>query len=186
MTPRAAVIARAAFALCTVLLIGQRAQAQDFINRRQQARGIFRASPEGIYRHYCAHCHGDDAKGTGRLWVSELSPSPTDLTRLTASEESVVAAIRDGSAAHGKSSLCPPWGRTLSLPDIQRLARYIISLGDKAAPAPSKPALPEPPQDGFPWVLPIVLAGEIALLWWMLRHTQEASNAIRQDPLVRG
>lgn len=169
-----------ALALVMSLWPLQAARAQELINRREQARRAFLASPEGIYRHYCSHCHGDDAMGGGRLWASELSPSPADLTALGLDMESLMAAIRDGSASQGKSNLCPPWGRTISPANLQRLAQYIVSLGEETSPPASQSAVPtEPVGEPLPWLLAAVLFGELALLWRMLRRKKEASNVVQ-------
>ncbi|MFQ5742463.1 MAG: c-type cytochrome [Acidobacteriota bacterium] len=150
-----------------------------FIDRRHQATGAFLATAEEIYRHYCSHCHGEDATGGGRLWASELSPEPPDLTTLEADEAYLVAAIRDGSATHGKSNLCPPWGRTISPPDVQRLARYLLELGGQSSPVRDQTAAASDLQrQPFPWLLMLVVFGEIAILWRMLYRQKEGSNAI--------
>ncbi len=169
------VVKSRAFALVMVLFIQQAGRGQEIINRQEQARGMVLATPQGIYRHYCAHCHGDDATGRGRLWSSELSPTPANLRMLGADEDYLIAAIRDGSTVHGKSNLCPPWGRTISPANIERLARYVASLGGKK-PTDSDPsassvltAMPGTVQEPFPWRLSIVLLAEIGLLGWILR-----------------
>lgn len=159
-----------AFVLAVVLLGSKATHGQEIINRRDEARGMFLATPQGIYGHYCAHCHGEDATGSGRLWPSELSPRPANLTSLDADEAQVIAAIRDGSAAGGKSNLCPPWGRTISAADTTRLARYIVSLGSNAPSLPPALAIPPKPiEEPFPWGLVAVLLVEVALVGWMLR-----------------
>lgn len=161
------------WALCLSVLISQGAAGQqDFINRREEARRATLATPQGLYVHYCAHCHGDDATGGGRLWASELSPPPADLTTIAIDRTALVAAIRDGSAAHGKSNLCPPWGRTIALPDIERLASYIASLqSSKTSTAPAAAGAPPPPaREPFPWLLAGFLLAEVGLLWWLPRR----------------
>lgn len=156
------------FALIMTTCLVQVVKAQELINRRDQVRGAFLATPSGIYGHYCAHCHGDNAKGGGRLWATELSPSPPDLTELEADKEYFLAVIRNGSAAQGKSNLCPPWGRTISPANVERLAQYILSLrSETSAPEPTIPF--EPVRETFPWLLVAVVLGEAAFLWHMLR-----------------
>ncbi len=163
---------------------------EELVNRRDQARGAFLATPRGIYRHYCAHCHGDDATGGGRLWTSELSPSPADLMALDTEPGDLIAAIRDGSAARGKSSLCPPWGGTISATDIERLAQYITSLAEATSPQPAAEAPTEPVREPFPWLLSALVLAEIILLWWMLRapsrKRKEVANVVSPNPSVRG
>ncbi len=164
----------ATFALALVLFCAQVGHGQDIINRREQARRMTMATPQGVYAHYCAHCHGDDAMGSGRLWPTELSPKPADLTALEQSEDYLIAAIRDGSGVHGKSNLCPPWSRTIPAADIGRLARYIVSLGGdnsepSATPAEARGSPSEPVREPFPWLPSIILFVEIGLVVWLLR-----------------
>ncbi len=69
-----------------------------------------------LYMRYCATCHGKDGKGGGPV-AAALKTSPTDLTRLTASNggKFPVGAIREtlggGSSApaHGSPEM-PIWG----------------------------------------------------------------------------
>jgi mono/diheme cytochrome c family protein len=65
---------------------------------------------EGIYRRYCASCHGVEGRGDGPA-ASALSPSPTDLTRLHTSEADLMRLIdgRRTIRAHGTAEM-PVWG----------------------------------------------------------------------------
>lgn len=155
-------------------------QEHLIINRRDQARGAFLATPQGVYGHYCAHCHGEDGTGGGRLWASELSPAPADLTGLGVDRDYVIEAIREGSAVHGKSNLCPPWSPTISTANIERLAQYVLSLGSEAAPEIQT----QPVREAFPWMVMLVVLAEIALLRRML--SKRSSHVVSQDPSVRG
>jgi len=139
------------------------------IDRREQARDAFLATPRGVYGHYCAHCHGENGTGGGRLWASELSPPPADLTALGTDRDYVIEAIREGSAVHGESNLCPPWGRTISATNIERLAQYVVSLGSGVAPEIEV----QPDGEPFPWLLVLVVLAEIAVLGWTLRRNTE-------------
>lgn len=166
--------------LIMVLHGAQVASGEEVINRREQARRMLVATPESIFAHYCAHCHGDDGTGGGRLWPTELSVKPADLTALGVGEDYLIEAIREGSAVHGKSNLCPPWGRTIAAQDVQRLARYIASLGGDAPP-PSENTSDPPRQaaEPFPWLLGAVLMAETVVLLWMLRARKGVSNVAR-------
>ena len=158
----------------------QAARGEELINRREQARQAFLATPQGLYQHYCAHCHGEDGRGSGRLWASDLPASPTDLTALGRDKEYVAALIRDGSAAQGKSNLCPPWGQTLSPANLERLAQYILSLGNQTSPPASAPgaSVVEPKRQPFPWFLLAVVLAEMGLLWRLLRRRKEVSDVV--------
>ncbi|MFQ5722871.1 MAG: c-type cytochrome [Terriglobia bacterium] len=171
------------FALGPALALAQPAPGQELINRRQQARGAFLATPQGLYRHYCAPCHGENADGEGSFWAIELEPRPADLTALAADKEYVLEVIRDGSVGHGKSNLCPPWGRTISPANQERLAQYVASLShETSASVPQAEPVTEP----FPWLLVVLLLGEIVILWRLFRARKEASNAVPQDSPLRG
>ena len=69
-----------------------------------------------LYRHYCATCHGQDAKGNGPA-AAALKVPPPDLTVLAQRRKGVFpaseveAVIRGGSAetAHGSNEM-PVWG----------------------------------------------------------------------------
>lgn len=159
---------------CVVVLMfplwPQSAEEQQ-VDRRGQARDAYRATPEGLYRHFCAHCHGDDAKGGGRLWAAELSPAPPDISALGRPASEIETAITSGSAARGRSALCPPWARTLTPTEIARLARWLAALGAESRP-PS--ADDSPPAAGsaeqVPWLLLALVLGEIAGLCWIWRR----------------
>ncbi|MBI2194126.1 MAG: cytochrome c [Planctomycetes bacterium] len=147
------------------------------IHRQEQARGAFLASPEGVYGHYCSHCHGDDQKGNGRLWAMELSPKPSDLTTTNLNEPALVKFITGGSAAAGRSNLCPPWGRTIPGPEMQRLARYLLARDRDTSPAhtaltPEKGDHREP----FPAALLLVILVELGLLWRIGFHKSYTPN----------
>ncbi len=180
--------------LATVVVVGvgalapasSPAHAQELTNRRDQARRAFLATPAGMYEHYCAHCHGPDGAGSGLFWDADMTPKPADLTALPAEgadHDYLVEAIRDGSAVHGKSTLCPPWGRTISPDNIQRLARYIGALGAEKTPAPAAalaelpttgPADGPPGDEPFPWSLAGIVAAEgLVLLGLFLRSRSE-------------
>lgn len=79
------------------------------------------ADPEGrtFYLRYCAACHGNDARGHGRVAEALVKP-PSDLTRIAERRggkypASEVAALIDGRQeirAHGGSDM-PVWGTLL-------------------------------------------------------------------------
>lgn len=85
--------------------------------------------PKSIFNHYCAPCHGETGRGDGRYYSSDLNPKPTDFTNIeymkTRTDEQIKQCITDGSSAVGKSNLCPPWGKTISGEEINKLATYI-------------------------------------------------------------
>ena len=85
-----------------------------------------------LFLHYCATCHGDEARGDGQN-ASNLNPPPPDLTTPKSGRDAeyIRKAIAGGSAAVGRSPLSPPWGRSLSGQQIDDLVTYCQSLARK-------------------------------------------------------
>jgi len=87
---------------------------------------------ERLYQKHCAPCHGPQARGDGRFFASDLSPAPTDLASAefarSRSDADLVRTISQGSAAVGKSNLCPAWGQTFSPTEIEYIVAFIRSL----------------------------------------------------------
>lgn len=155
------------------------AQEREFIDRRRQALVVPLQTPPGLFRAYCAPCHGDDATGGGRFWVSELTPAPADLTTLGVNQAYLLETIRNGSQSHGKSNLCPPWGLTLSDADVQRVALYVLAL-DAANGVAEEPveAAPIPRAQPFPWLLLFVLVAEGVIIGFLLRRRRRMTHGI--------
>ena len=87
---------------------------------------------KSLFVHYCATCHGDEARGDGQN-ASNLTPPPPDLTASNSSRDAALIrrVIAEGSAAVGRSPLSPPWGRSLSGQQIDYLVAYCQSFGRK-------------------------------------------------------
>lgn len=156
------------------------AQEREFVDRRRQALVVPLQTPPGLFLAYCAPCHGDDATGGGRFWVSELTPAPADLTTLGADLAYVLETIRNGSQSHGKSNLCPPWVLTLPDADVQRLALYVLAL-DPTNLVPEEPAAEAAPirrAQPFPWLLLFVLVAEGVIIWFLLRRRRRVTHGI--------
>ena len=89
-----------------------------------------------LYQHYCAPCHGPAGKGDGQYFSDTLAAKPPDLNQMVAagqlSDEHLAKVIQQGSAAVGKSPLCPPWGRVISDEQLAALVAHIPHLGVKA------------------------------------------------------
>jgi len=106
-------------------------------------------SGEGMYKAYCAVCHGETAKGDGPA-VPALKTAPPDLTMLMNRNggvfpgERVMMVLRSGveEPAHGTKEM-PIWGplfgslggRGQASPEVQQrifnLTKYIESLQSK-------------------------------------------------------
>lgn len=86
---------------------------------------------KGIYDKNCASCHGAGGKGDG-VAAASLNPKPKDLTDKTLmaglKDEQLVAIIKKGGGAVGKSPLMPPFGAALKDPDVQDVVAFIRSL----------------------------------------------------------
>jgi mono/diheme cytochrome c family protein len=89
-----------------------------------------------LYSHYCSPCHGENADGSGNYLAYGLTPMPPDFTSpefLRERDRDLLAtAISGGSAALGKSNLCPPWGNTLRAAEIGSLVDYIEKVNELA------------------------------------------------------
>ena len=100
----------------------------------------FAASAEENYKFYCAQCHGLDGKGEGvnakpktvGLELPDMSvtprnhTSPEDMNELT--DTVIEKAIKRGGAAVRKSTLMPPFGKTLTENEIKDLTAYLRKL----------------------------------------------------------
>ena len=96
-----------------------------------QARG------HRVFLTRCATCHGPQGRGDGQN-AYNLDPRPPDFQQsLSAHRPSYWRQIVEGgSAAVGRSPLCPPWGRALSARDIDALIAYLAALQRPASAAP--------------------------------------------------
>jgi len=98
----------------------------------QEARG------HRVFLQRCATCHGPQGRGDGQN-AYNLQPPPPDfqesLPRLPAVERRKV--IESGTAALGRSPLCPPWGRSLGPDDVEALMAWLDAAARPASPEPS-------------------------------------------------
>lgn len=114
----------------------------DVFHRRAQEEGLSPVQTEGkrFFTHYCVTCHGADGEGDGQN-AYNLDPKPPVFREsLKAHPPSYWRqVIEGGTAAVGRSPLCPPWGRTLSSGQIDELGAYLEDLAGIGAPAQTKP-----------------------------------------------
>jgi mono/diheme cytochrome c family protein len=102
----------------------------------QEARG------HRVFLQRCATCHGPQGRGDGQN-AYNLQPPPPDfqesLARLSVADRRRI--IEAGTAALGRSALCPPWGRSLGADDVDALLAWLDVAGRPAAaePGPSPP-----------------------------------------------
>ncbi len=84
------------------------------------------------YKFYCAQCHGLNGKGDGPNATKTQPVDPRDHTsayemnKLT--DDDIINAITSGGAATSKSTLMPPFGKTLTHQEIVELKTYIRNL----------------------------------------------------------
>lgn len=84
------------------------------------------------YRFYCSQCHGLGGKGDGPNATKNMPVSPRDHTskyemeKLT--DEDIINVIREGGAATSKSTLMPPFGKTLTANEIAAMKDYLRKL----------------------------------------------------------
>lgn len=116
----------------------------DVFRKQAQEEGLSRAETEGkrLFVHHCATCHGETGQGDGQNAYS-LDPKPPDFQQSLRAHASPYwrQIIESGSAAVGRSPLCPPWGRSLPAREIGVLVAYLDVLGGRAAsPSPASPS----------------------------------------------
>jgi mono/diheme cytochrome c family protein len=89
-----------------------------------------------LFAHNCAPCHGENGDGSGKYFGYVLEPQPPDMTApdflRDRSDSLLAAAITGGSAALGRSNLCPPWGNTLHSMEIEYLIKFIKKTNEQA------------------------------------------------------
>ncbi len=90
------------------------------------------ASAPDNYRFYCAQCHGLEGYGDGPNATKNQPVEPRDHTsayemgKLT--DEDISYVIKDGGIATSKSTLMPPFGKTLTDAEVTELVSYIRKL----------------------------------------------------------
>jgi mono/diheme cytochrome c family protein len=94
-----------------------------------------------VFAERCATCHGATGRGDGQN-AYNLHPPPPDfqesLARLSVADRRRV--IEQGTAALGRSALCPPWGPSLSEDEIEALLAWLdVMARPSAEPEPQGP-----------------------------------------------
>ena len=80
-----------------------------------------------VFEQRCATCHGARGRGDGQN-AYNLDPPPPDFQESldALSPEDRRRVIEGGTAALGRSALCPPWGRSLDEPEVEALLAYLV------------------------------------------------------------
>jgi mono/diheme cytochrome c family protein len=100
----------------------------------QQARG------HRVFLQRCATCHGPQGRGDGQN-AYNLQPPPPDfqesLPKLSAADRRKV--VENGTAALGRSPLCPSWGRSLGPDDVDAVLAWLDAVARGAGAARDSP-----------------------------------------------
>jgi mono/diheme cytochrome c family protein len=95
------------------------------------------AAGHRVFVQRCATCHGPEGQGDGQN-AYNLSPPPPDfreaLAKVTPADRRRI--IEGGTAAVGRSPLCPPWARSLSPEEIDALLAWLEVAAQRAPEAP--------------------------------------------------
>ncbi|HXY38836.1 MAG TPA: cytochrome c [Vicinamibacteria bacterium] len=104
---------------------------------RDDALSAAQARGHRIFVQRCATCHGPQGHGDGQN-AYNLAPPPPDfrqsLPHLSQADRRKV--VESGTAALGRSPLCPPWGRSLSGDEIDAVVAWLDTAARQPADAP--------------------------------------------------
>jgi mono/diheme cytochrome c family protein len=93
---------------------------------RQGELSARQAHGKRVFAQRCATCHGPEGRGDGQN-AYNLQPPPPDfqesLPKLA--EDGRRTVIEGGTAALGRSALCPPWGSSLVEEEVKALLAYM-------------------------------------------------------------
>jgi len=104
---------------------------------RDDGLSVVEARGHRVFQERCATCHGAEGRGDGQN-AYNLEPQPPSfqesLAKLSVADRRRV--IEAGTAALGRSPLCPPSARSLTPDDVDALLAW---LEVAARPAPAAP-----------------------------------------------
>lgn len=102
------------------------------------SQSLMASEPEVVFKFYCAQCHGLEGKGDGPNVTSDFATDPRDFTNKAEMEKLSDADIRnvvlDGGPSVSKSSLMPPWSKTLSTEQVDGLVTVLRKFCDCKGP----------------------------------------------------
>jgi len=110
--------------LAAIVLAGAGLGASD--------RAFADAEADQLFSFYCAQCHGKTGDGKGPNVVEDFPVTPrafnsaAEMNKLTDADMRNV--IRDGGPVASKSPMMPPWGKTLSDAQIDKLVGKLREL----------------------------------------------------------
>lgn len=90
------------------------------------------ADGEGVYKFYCAQCHGLTGKGDGPNVNKDFPVSPRNFTSAAEmnklSDADLKNVILDGGPAASKSPMMPPWAKTLTEAEVDSMIKHLRQL----------------------------------------------------------
>jgi mono/diheme cytochrome c family protein len=92
-----------------------------------------------VFGQRCATCHGPEGRGDGQNAFNLQPPPPVFQESLVElSVEDRRAVIEGGTAALDRSALCPPWGRSLRIEEVDALLAYMAVM-ERLSPQDEEP-----------------------------------------------
>ena len=138
---------RAAMVACVAMAGCHRpaAPARDAIQEafRDDELTTVEAQGHRLFVARCATCHGAQGRGDGQNAYNLVPPPPDfqeSLAKLSVADRRRV--VEGGTAALGRSPLCPPHGRTLGADEVDAVVAWLDVAARKppAGPASEEPA----------------------------------------------
>lgn len=87
---------------------------------------------EQVYQFYCAQCHGVEGKGDGPNVTPSMSVTPRDFSKKKEMNKLTDADLRnvimDGGPSLSKSTLMPPWSKTIGKDEVDALVVHLRKL----------------------------------------------------------
>jgi mono/diheme cytochrome c family protein len=119
----------------------------DVFRKEAQEEGLSRQQTLGkqLFGHYCVTCHGEQGEGDGQN-AYNLNPSPPNFKESLKQHPPSYwrNIIEGGTAALGRSPLCPPWGRELNTRQIDAIVDYLKALSEPVGQKPANPDASQP------------------------------------------
>lgn len=87
---------------------------------------------EKVFKFYCSQCHGLEGKGDGPNVTKDFPVSPRNFTNAEEmnklSDADLKNVILDGGPSVSKSPMMPPWGKTLTVEQVDELIKHLRTL----------------------------------------------------------
>jgi len=151
MSPRGWVVAAAVAGsvLAAACHRGPSPPQRDALQEAFREEGLTADEARGhqVFLARCATCHGPEGRGDGQN-AYNLDPPPPDfqksLAKLSVADRRRV--VEGGTAALGRSTLCPPYGRSLSPEEEDALVAWMDVAARKPKEASTGGDEPERPR----------------------------------------